>query len=205
MGHEVDRKMDEASQLQTAGVQSGAGFGIRAGARIIDTVYGLALGFIGGIFAGIGLIILEQAGIVAPGWQERMGGLNLPGWILGLFGTLVYHSLTEGMYGASLGKLICQLRVVTEDARAITVTRALKRSLAYFWDSLFFGLVGYTAMKTSELNQRYGDRWAKTVVVRSRDMPADSKSGVEIFVLAFLMGSVFWTILLALGLVLHVR
>lgn len=196
--------MEEPSALLPAtSISSGAGFAIRATARIIDTIYGTLLGLIGGILTGITLIVLEQAGVITPGWQDRIKGLNISGWVFGLLGNLAYHSLTEGMYGASLGKLICQLRVVAEDARQITMIQAFQRSLAYFWDALFFGLVGYTAMKESELNQRYGDRWAKTIVVKSRDVSADSRSGAEIFVLAFLMGSVGWMVLLALGTIIH--
>lgn len=182
---------------------SGSGFGIRAVARVIDTIFGLSLGLFAGILGAIALVFLERAGIANAGWQERVGGTNLPGWGLSLLGNLVYHSLTEGMYGASLGKLVCQLRVVAEDTRHITVIQAFKRSLAYLWDALFFGLIGYSSMKESALNQRYGDHWAKTVVIRSRELPAAAKSGAEIFVLAFLMGSAVWIGLLALGLVLH--
>ena len=54
-------------------------------------------------------------------------------------------------------------------------------------------------MKESELNQRYGDHWAKTIVAKSNDVPAESKSGWEIFVLAFLMGSVGWMVLHRFG------
>lgn len=51
--------MDETSELQTTPVQIGAGFGIRAAARIIDTIYGLGLGFIGGFLAAIALLVLD--------------------------------------------------------------------------------------------------------------------------------------------------
>jgi uncharacterized RDD family membrane protein YckC len=195
--------MEEPPHPPITTIASGAGFGIRAAARIIDTIYGTVLGLIGGVLGGIILIILEQRALIAPGWMERSKGLNLAGWGFSLLGNLVYHSLTEGMYGASLGKLCCGLRVVTEGAEPITLTKALKRSLAYFWDALFFGLVGYSSMKESELNQRYGDHWAKTIVAKSNDVPAESKSGWEIFVLAFLMGSVGWMVLIALGLIIH--
>jgi uncharacterized RDD family membrane protein YckC len=197
--------MDEFTSLPTARITSGAGFGIRAAARIIDMIYGFALGLVGGVLGGIILVVLEQAGLIEPGWQNRVQGMNLAGWGLSLLGTLVYHSLTEGMYGASLGKLICQLRVLQVDGRPITMLQAIQRNLAYFWDALFFGLVGYSSMKQSELNQRYGDRWAETVVVKSRDVPADSRSNAVIFVLALLMGSAGWAGLLALGLVLHAK
>ena len=182
----------EDSALPTSSVSSGAGFWIRAGARMIDTMYGLALGFFVGVLAGICLVILDRAGWIAPGWQGRIKGLNFPGFGLSLLGGILYHSLTEGLYGASLGKLVCGLRVVTEAGQPITVGKALLRSLAYLFDALFFGLVAYSSMKDSDLNQRYGDKWAHTVVIRSQDLPSGSRKGAEIFVLAFLMGSVCW-------------
>ena len=185
-------------------IASGAGFGIRAAARVIDIIYGIALGFFGGIFAGIILVFLDQGGGVAPGWQQRMGGVNLAGWLFGLLGTLFYYWLTEGMYGASLGKLVCGLRVVSEAAQPIGLAQAFKRSLAIYWDGLFFGLVGYLSMQKSELNQRYGDRWAKTVVIKSGDVPAESRRGWEMFAVAFVIGSFVKTIGMAAGLIVHV-
>ena len=187
----------------TPEISSGAGFWIRAGARIIDVVYGIFLGFFAGILGGIALVILQRSGLIPPGWQERMKGFNAPGFGLSLLGGFLYHSLTEGIFGASLGKLICQLRVVTDQGQPIGLGKALLRSIIYYWDALFFGLVAYSSMKQSDLNQRYGDKAAHTVVVRSSDAPPSSKKGAEIFVLAFLMGSACWFVLLALGLVLH--
>jgi uncharacterized RDD family membrane protein YckC len=185
-------------------IVSGAGFGIRAAARVIDIVYGIVIGFFGGVFAGILIVILEHGGRVAPGWQERAGGVDLAGWGFGLLGTLFYHCLTEGMYGASLGKLLCRLRVVSEEAGPIGFMQAFKRNLAFYWDGLFFGLVGYSSMKKSELNQRYGDHWAKTVVIKSSDVPAESKRSWEMFALAFVFGSFVKMISMTAGLIIHV-
>ena len=197
--------MEEPLVLTSSNIVTGAGFGIRAAARIIDSIYGLVLGFFGGaVGAIIIMLLLEPAGLVAPAWQERMRGLNLAGWGFSLLGNLFYHCLTEGMFGASVGKLVCGLRVVNETAQPIGLAQSFKRSLAFFWDGLFFGAVGYTSMAKSELKQRSGDHWAKTVVIKSRDVPAESKRGWEMFVLAWAIGSVGWLIGLALGLIIHV-
>lgn len=182
---------------------TGAGFGIRAAARIIDLVYAQALGFMTGIFTAFAFVFLEQMGLIAPGWQERVATTNMADWVFGLLAALLYDTVTEGMYGASLGKVLCKLRVVTEDGQRITMAKAFKRSLLYFWDSLFFGLVGYASMKKSELNQRNGDHWAKTVVVRSSDVPAGAKSGAEVFVLALLMASVGVAVCTLVGLIIR--
>ena len=183
-------------------IARGAGFGIRAAARTIDIIYGLVVGLVAGLFAGIVIVFLEQAGDVAPGWQEKIGGVNLVAWGASFLGTLFYHSLTEGMYGASLGKLLCGLRVVSEAAQPIGISQAFKRSLAFYWDGLFFGVVGYLSMKESELNQRYGDHWAKTVVIKTADVPPESKRGAGMFAVAFVVASGGEMILLALGLII---
>ena len=196
--------MDEPVPPSAATTASGAGFGIRAVARVIDIIYGIVIGFFGGVFAGIILVLLDQGGLIAPGWQERLRGLNLAGWGFSLLGTLFYHWLTEGMSGASLGKLACGLRVVSEESRPIGLSQAFKRSLAFYWDGLFFGLVGYSSMKKSELNQRYGDHWAKTLVIKSSEVPVESKRGWEMFALAFVIGSFAKTISMAAGLIIHV-
>jgi uncharacterized RDD family membrane protein YckC len=182
--------MEEPTQATSTPFSEGAGFGIRAAARIIDLIYGLGLMLIAGLLAGIALVVLEQAGLVESGWENRVGEGKLLSWVLGLLTVIILHSVTEGMYGASLGKLICRLHVVAEDGQPVTLAKAFKRSLAYCWDSLFFGVIGYSSMKRSALNQRYGDHWARTVVVKSREVSAGGRSGIEIFILALLMGSV---------------
>src|SRR5687767_10846833 len=97
----------EDSAFATPGIAAGAGFWIRVGARLIDAVYGIILGLFAGVLGGIALVLLDRAGLIEPGWQGRVQGLNIAGWALSLLGGFLYHSLTEGIYGASLGKLIC--------------------------------------------------------------------------------------------------
>ena len=176
-----------------------AGLWIRAGARVIDIAYGIILGFVAGMLAGVCLVIADQVGVIKPGWQDRIEGFNLLGFGLGMLGSFLYQAITEGMFGASLGKLSCRLRVVTEEGRPIGFGRALKRSLAYYFDALFFGLVAYTFMKNSPLNQRCGDQWAHTVVVPSSELPTGAKGSVTIFLLALLIGSACWIFFAGLG------
>jgi uncharacterized RDD family membrane protein YckC len=64
--------------------------------------------------------------------------------------------------------------VVKEDASPCGVNAGLIRSLAYMIDSLFFGLVAYLQMNKSPQQQRLGDRWAGTIVVRRASLPAGS-------------------------------
>lgn len=46
-------------------------------ARIIDTFYGMVLGFCGGILGAIVLVILDRAGLIESGWQDRLKETSL--------------------------------------------------------------------------------------------------------------------------------
>ena len=111
--------------------------------------------------------------------------------------------VAEGLYGASLGKLILKLRVVSEARQPITILQAFKRNLAYYYDALFFGAVGFSKMRETDLQQRNGDHWARTLVLKLPDVPAESRQGVEIFVLSFLISSVTCVTFYATGLIVR--
>ena len=95
--------------------------------------------------------------------------------------------------------------MVTVDGASITFTSALKRNVAYLWDALFFGLIAYSSMKKSILNQRSGDHWAQTIVAKSRDVPAGTGPGFEIFLLAFAIGTVGSILCVVAGLIINAR
>jgi len=145
---------------------SGAGFGIRAAARVIDTVVGLGLGLVAGFGVGLTAVALAASGSLPPGWQHRLGTLSASGVALSFLGTVLYHTVAESMGGATIGKAICGLRVRREDLSPCGFGGALIRSLAYFIDALFCALVAYMTMSNSRWQQRVGDKWGKTVVVK---------------------------------------
>ena len=185
------------------GPASGAGFWIRALARLIDIVYGNLLGLIGGFLAGIILVILEIFGTVSPGWEQRISGRSIVVVGLSLLGAFLYHALCEGIHGASLGKLICRLRVLQEDGRPSTISGGIVRNLGWYVDALFFGLIGYSSMAKSPLNQRYGDVWGKTIVIKVKEFPvSDARSPLH-FIAGWFLGSACWTLMLVLGIVLE--
>jgi uncharacterized RDD family membrane protein YckC len=181
-----------------------AGFGIRALARIADAVFGILIGFAAGILAGLVIVILSAAGIIASGWQQRIHGFSLTSLGFALIGNTAYHCFCEGIHGATLGKLCCGICVVTEDIKPSNLKGAMIRSLAYYIDSLFFGLVGYTSMSKSPLNQRYGDLWGKTVVVKTKVLAPESQRTPTLFILGLSVGAGCWFVMLAIGLILRV-
>jgi uncharacterized RDD family membrane protein YckC len=158
-----------ASQLQEEAPvikRTKAGFWIRAAARVIDSVFVILIATLTGAVMGLVLVILTQVGLISPGWQHRLHGFSLIMLFFSALASLSYHSFCEGLHGATLGKLCCGICVVREDGRPSSMPGALIRSLAYFIDGLFFGAVAYASMKKSPLNQRYGDIWGKTAVIK---------------------------------------
>ncbi len=92
----------------------------------------------------------------------------------GLLASLLYHSVSEGVGGTSLGKLSLGYRVIGEDSKPCGFGAAALRSLAYFADAFFFGIPAYQSMKDNPNNQRLGDKWAKTIVIKASAAPASA-------------------------------
>jgi uncharacterized RDD family membrane protein YckC len=170
-----------AAELPT----EGADFVVRAAARFADFVIHLLASLLAGVIAGTIIVLLYRAGIVPQGWQRRINGnfaLNLG---TGLVATTLFYVMSEGMAGATPGKYLCGLRVLLDDGRRCTTKAAFIRSLSFLVDSLVCGLVGYSAMQSSRLRQRYGDRWAHTIVVKAREVPEASQAPTGTFVVAW--------------------
>jgi uncharacterized RDD family membrane protein YckC len=189
------------SITDTEPVIEGAGFWIRALARLLDTVYGYLLGAFSGVLGAITLLILQSLSIVEPRWQARVAHGR---WLLiltSLLGGICYHTICEGMCGASMGKLGLGLRVLSEDCSPCRLKQALIRSLAYFIDAVAFGAVGYLEMTKTRMEQRHGDHWAKTLVVQRPQVPeVSNRSGVRLF-LAIALGSAAWSFFLVITMV----
>jgi uncharacterized RDD family membrane protein YckC len=142
-------------------------FGIRFGARVVDTLVGMVVGFASGLVAGVAMVVLRSPGEVAA----HKPGISFIGLGLSIFGSLAYHALSEGIGGATIGKLACGLRVRSADLSPPTLGAGILRTLAYWIDAFFFGLVAYSVMSKSMTQQRLGDKWGKTVVVRASSLP----------------------------------
>ena len=179
-----------------------AQFGIRAMARVIDIVVAFLLGIVVVIVAFVVLVIRRQPGDPRL-WAQHMGGFSLASLAVSLAGNALYHSLSEFVGGASLGKLVCGLRVVSEDFTPVSFRGAFIRSIAFPVDGLFFGYIGYRSMKVSPLAQRNGDHWGNTAVVRLRNFK-DSARGPVLVLLGLGMGLAAWVIVQVVFLVAKV-
>jgi uncharacterized RDD family membrane protein YckC len=150
------------SPIQAAGKT----FGIRAGAHIIDLVLyvvaSFAIQFMVGIIIGIALAISGREFYFD---EESTQWLN---FVIGLIIGAVYFAVFEWLYGATLGKVILGMRVIRENGEPCSFGPAFTRALLRYVDGLFFGLPALATMK-APLQQRIGDKAAKTVVVSAQD------------------------------------
>jgi uncharacterized RDD family membrane protein YckC len=86
---------------------------------------------------------------------------------------LVYYTVMEGLFGATIGKFATGIRVVREDGTKLDVPSALIRNILRVIDVLPFAyLLGAILVWTSSKKQRLGDRAAKTVVVEASSVGA---------------------------------
>jgi uncharacterized RDD family membrane protein YckC len=170
----------------------GAGFWIRVLARIIDFGAGYLMGFVVGILGYIVLSILQRFAVIEPGWPWKINEGRALLVLASLVGSVLYEIAGEGLSGATLGKVTCGLRVISEDFSPCSVKQAFIRSVAYFFDGLIFGAVGYMEMTKTPREQRHGDRWAKTLVVKSSQVPEPLKSSGSRVAGAIILGSLLW-------------
>lgn len=79
-----------------------------------------------------------------------------------------YFTILEGSFGATLGKMVVGVRVVTLDGEKISYGQAIVRRIGDFLDIYCTcGLLGIILIKSSRNNQRLADRWARTIVVKN--------------------------------------
>lgn len=157
----------------------GATFGIRAGARLIDMAVHYVIWLVGSLFIGL-LVGLYAAANHLP-VDSFVRKLQSPAWygfLAAFAGSLLYHAVMEGFSGSTIGKRLLGLKVVNTEGNHIRFPAALIRSAAFFIDGLFFGLVAYSSMNPP-WQQRLGDQWAHTVVIkRSSALPISTESSL---------------------------
>ena len=140
---------------------AGVAFWPRVGARMLDWLPGMVLGGISG----------AMGGLLCAAFGVKLASDSMPTILISmptsLASAVALSTLCETYAGGTIGKLLLGLRVTRTDGTPITLEQGLKRNVAYLWDACFFGLVAHGAMQQSPLQQRVGDRWAQTLVVRA--------------------------------------
>ncbi len=182
--------------------EEGAGFFIRAVAKTLDLVLhnmiGVGLGLVVGIAIGV---ITAGAGQAVPDFNEENAVVRLISGLFGTIGFLFYCAICEAYYGATMGKFLLGVHVVNRKGGQISFGAALIRGLAFMIDQIFFGLVGYLSMKGSPLQQRLGDKWADTVVVKRLDVQNSEIPSGCMFIFVLLIGLAFDGILQVLPII----
>ena len=145
-------------------------FGPRAASYLIDAgvLYGivqlmglLGLGLISPVLALLGYELHFVKTVEYP-YALRL--------LDGAVSSFTYFVLLEWLFGASIGKLILGIRVVELNGQPCSLLPALVRGAVRFIDGFFFGIPAATSMSSDpELQQRLGDKAARTVVVDRRD------------------------------------
>lgn len=144
------------------------GVGIRLAAQAIDAVL-LFLAFL--LVSLVVYLFMTGAGEFAVVGQEPS---SWPLWVVFACASFIYYWVCEGLWGRTLGKRFCDLRVLRADGSPIGLGRALVRTLARAVDVLpAFYLVGAVAVWLTPRDQRLGDLAAGTVVVRPRMVDLD--------------------------------
>tara|TARA_R110002074_G_C12214932_1_gene636651 strand:+ start:64 stop:531 length:468 start_codon:yes stop_codon:yes gene_type:complete len=97
------------------------------------------------------------------------GGYSLNG-LPGLIPIIFWLIMTVGLeigFGATIGNSLVGIKAIPKNGtnRKLTFGESFKRHLLDPIDMFFFGLVGIITIKNTDLNQRVGDLWAKTIVV----------------------------------------
>jgi uncharacterized RDD family membrane protein YckC len=172
------------------------GFKLRAVTQGIDWIVGMGLALAAGVAAGVVLALLQAAGVVDADWARKVGETTPLSFALGLVGSTLYHALAEGFGGATLGKAMTGLRVRSDDGSPAKLGGALLRSIAFLWDGFFFGMIAYGSMSRSRTQQRNGDKWGHTVVVRAASLPPSAqRPNVAVGVLLGCLAQVVITLL----------
>jgi uncharacterized RDD family membrane protein YckC len=90
-------------------------------------------------------------------WHDQYGALIL---LLSLF--FVYNVLLIGSYGATLGKIIFRIKIISIDGKRVAYSAALKRQIAEIFSAAFF-LLGYIVAVLDKqkrtLHDYYGNTW----------------------------------------------
>lgn len=170
-----------------SGIQ-GVRFWPRVLARVIDFCLHYVFGFIAGLLF-VSLLVIAAGGR-PPLWVlQRISHSRVPELIAGVFGWVAYQVICTSISGSTLGKLLLSMQVVQDDGSPCRLKSAVIRELGYFVDALFFGVIGYAAMKDDPMQKRHGDDWADTIVCKRADVPPESRQGGMRFVLGLMLGA----------------
>ena len=118
------------------------------------------------IFVLLGLTLAGKfGGLTDQGFElTGMPALILMGVLLSVM--LIYFILLEAFFGATLGKVVAEIKVTTGDGGVIGIRAAIIRNLMRFIDGFGVYLVGAFSVILTSRRVRLGDMAVGTVVLR---------------------------------------
>lgn len=81
----------------------------------------------------------------------------------------IYLIVIESLFNATVGHFLLGLKVVKIDYSRIDFINSLKRHLIDPIDFFLFGIPAMICIRNTELNQRLGDLWAKTLIINDKE------------------------------------
>jgi len=103
--------------------------------------------------------------IIGP--EEHLWGISDPICLVFLFIIFAYLILMEAYVGWTVGKRILGMRVVDGSEGRIGLSKSIIRNMLRLVDGLpAFNILGIVLIASSPRGQRFGDRVAKTYVIR---------------------------------------
>ena len=176
----------------------GVSFWPRVLARVIDFLVHYLVTFVAGFL--FVLLLAAAAGGQPPAWVlHRLSQTRLAGFVAAILGLFAYHVICTGVHGSTLGKLLLSMQVIQEDGSPCRPKSAIIRELGYFVDAMFFGVIGYFAMREDPEQKRHGDEWAGTIVCKRTQVPSTAQQPGMRFVLGLLLGIIADIALLMTG------
>ncbi len=177
----------------------GVTFWPRVGARVIDLIVHYIVSFVSG-FVFVVMLVVASGGKASPVMLAKLQHTGIANFLFALLGSFAYHVVFTTLHGSTVGKIALSMVVVQEDGSPCKFKSALIRELGYFVDALFFGIIGYSAMKDTIEQQRHGDTWAHTIVCKRALLSKEKLRGGDRFVMALIFALMADAALLMIGL-----
>jgi uncharacterized RDD family membrane protein YckC len=101
--------------------------GVRFGYFLIDVAFYYILTFIIGLIIGIIVVATGNVDLLSEG-SGFLKSLDFMGYPI----FFLYYALCEGLFGATLGKLICGYTVIDEQANKVSFGKAMLRTICRY-------------------------------------------------------------------------
>lgn len=160
----VVQKMREGVNVGVASTFHYAGFWIRVGAYFLDAII---LGIVNipiRLALGLGVLGTVPPSQAALGPGAAFSGVPLLVTGIGMAIAVAYETFMIGKYGATLGKMACNIRVVLPDGSRVSYMRAFGRYFAKIVSSIVC-LIGYLMVCWDSEKRALHDRICETRVV----------------------------------------